>query len=68
MVRYDLSFYGRSVSALGLSRCCHVTVEADNPSEAAWRAYETHGHILGGVDGVVVVPASADQDDPRRAR
>jgi len=54
MNRYRLDFYGRRVRALGASGSQVVDVEAANEEEAREKAYETHEHISGGLDGVRV--------------
>jgi hypothetical protein len=54
MPRYDLYFSGRRVGAIGITHPVLITVEADNEMAAALKAYDTHEHIAGGVNGVRV--------------
>ena len=53
-MRYWLGFYGRKRGALGICHPCETVVEAESETEARTKAYDTHEHITGGVDGVDV--------------
>lgn len=65
-MRYRLRFSGRKAGALGIGNPGVTTeVEADNPKEAALKAYDTHEHIWGGADGVLVTPV---EDKPQDAK
>jgi hypothetical protein len=49
---WQLRFFGRQKGAIGICTMHVVNVEAETVEQARWRAYETHEHISGGVDGV----------------
>ncbi len=55
-MNYRIAFYGRRCGALGLSGFQVLDVVADSVDEAKLRAYDTHEHISGGLDGIRVVP------------
>lgn len=63
-MKYRLRFSGRKVGALGIGNPGVTTeVEADNPKEAALKAYDTHEHIWGGADGVLVTSLEEESQD-----
>lgn len=69
-MKFKLDFGGRRIGAIGIHYKCSLIVEAASPEKAAWKAYETHEHIGGGVDGVAVTempidtPISVDDHGP----
>ena len=69
-MKFRLDFTGRRIGAIGIVYRCTLIVEAANPEEAAWKAYDTHEHIYLGVDGVAVtsmpidMPVSVDDHGP----
>lgn len=60
MPYYTLHFRGQRIGSLGLSHTVSIGVEAPNPDSARWKAYDTHEHISGGVDGVIVMHDDCD--------
>jgi len=57
-VKYSLKFYGRKVGSIGLGQWWLFAVEADSEQQAREKAYETHEHIDGGLEGIEVKPVS----------
>ena len=55
-MKYRLQFNGRRRGAIGLTYACRVEVEAEDATSAAFRAYDTHEHIVGGTNGIRVTP------------
>lgn len=53
-MKYRIEFNGRTIGAIGIFYNIVLEVEAENELAARWKAYETHEHIAGGVDGVRV--------------
>lgn len=51
--KFLIKFLGREIGAIGITDLVQIEVEADTPLQARWRAYTTHEHIVGGIDGVI---------------
>jgi hypothetical protein len=52
--RFQIKFYGKKNGALGLSFLVEKIVEAENEKLARMKAYDTHEHISGGLEGIYV--------------
>ena len=62
-MKFRLRFSGRKIGALGVGNPGVTTeVEANTAKEAALKAYDTHEHIWGGTDGVLVTPVDPGVD------
>lgn len=44
-MKYDISFNGREVGAIGIMYRCYVRVEADDAKAALLKVYDTHEHL-----------------------
>jgi len=56
MNKYRIVFHGRKIGALGTSSFQVLDVEAETEDAARWKAYDTHEHISGGIEGVKIAP------------
>lgn len=44
-MRYRIKFSGRKIGAIGIFYPVALDIEADDPTDALLKAYETHEHI-----------------------
>lgn len=61
MNTYRILFHGRRVNALGITSFQCLDIEAESPEAAKRKAYETHEHISGGLDGIRVASVKGDK-------
>lgn len=53
-MKYRIIFHGRKIGAIGVSSFQVVDVEAESEEAARHKAYDTHEHIGGGLEGIQV--------------
>ena len=53
-MKYRIMFHGKKIGAIGVSSFQVVDVEAESIEAARRKAYDTHEHIGGGLEGIQV--------------